>query len=72
MFPTPKSRDYRTGDKPESRRARRKRTNMWHSPDLNDVASPGGQLNTTWVEWLMGFPLGWTELDLSEMPSCHK
>jgi hypothetical protein len=20
----------------------------------------GGQLNPTWVEWLMGFPLGWT------------
>lgn len=23
----------------------------------------GGQLNPTWVEWLMGFPLGWTDLD---------
>lgn len=23
----------------------------------------GGQLNPTWVEWLMGFPAGWTELD---------
>ena len=22
----------------------------------------GGQLNPTWVEWLMGFPIGWTEL----------
>ena len=22
----------------------------------------GGQLNPTWVEWLMGFPLGWTDL----------
>jgi hypothetical protein len=21
-----------------------------------------GQLNPTWVEWLMGFPLHWTEL----------
>ena len=25
---------------------------------------PGGQLNPTWVEWLMGFPLGWTDLGL--------
>lgn len=24
----------------------------------------GGQLNPTWVEWLMGFPLGWTDIDL--------
>lgn len=22
----------------------------------------GGQLNPTWVEWLMGFPIGWTDL----------
>jgi NADH:ubiquinone oxidoreductase subunit F (NADH-binding) len=21
-----------------------------------------GQLNPAWVEWLMGFPIGWTEL----------
>lgn len=32
----------------------------------------GGQLNPTWVEWLMGFPLGWTDLNASEMPSSHK
>ena len=29
-----------------------------------DVA---GQLNPTWVEWLMGFPPGWTDLNASEM-----
>jgi hypothetical protein len=29
----------------------------------------GGSLNPTWVEWLMGFPLGWTALEPSEMPS---
>lgn len=28
-----------------------------------DVA---GQLNPTWVEWLMGFPQGWTDLNASE------
>ena len=28
----------------------------------------GGQLNPTWVEWLMGFPLGWTDLNVSETP----
>jgi hypothetical protein len=26
----------------------------------------GGQLNPMWVEWLMGFPLGWTDLEDSE------
>jgi len=27
-----------------------------------DVAANGGQLNPMWVEWLMGWPLGWTDL----------
>ena len=31
---------------------------------LSTVA--GGQLNPTWVEWLMGFPIGWTDLEPSE------
>lgn len=26
------------------------------------MASDGGQLNPTWVEWLMGWPIGWTDL----------
>lgn len=30
------------------------------------AAVVGGQLNPTWVEWLMGFPTGWTDLDASE------
>jgi hypothetical protein len=29
----------------------------------------GGSLNPTWVEWLMGFPLGWTDLEPSETAS---
>ncbi len=28
----------------------------------------GGQLNPTWVEWLMGFPIGWTDCEPSETP----
>jgi hypothetical protein len=32
----------------------------------------GGQLNPTWVEWLMGYPLGWTALKDSETPSSRK
>ena len=24
----------------------------------------GGKLNPQWVEWLMGFPIGWTDLDV--------
>lgn len=32
----------------------------------------GGSLNPTWVEWLMGFPLGWTDCEDSATPSSPK
>lgn len=52
-YATPQARDYRTGQ-----------TDQWEDPErtrnLNDQV--GGQLNPTWVEWLMGWPLGWTDL----------
>jgi hypothetical protein len=28
----------------------------------------GGSLNPTWVEWLMGYPSGWTDLSVSVTP----
>ena len=31
-------------------------------------AAVGGALNPTWVEWLMGFPTGHTDLNPSETP----
>jgi hypothetical protein len=36
-----------------------------NTPNLNAIL--GGQLNPSWVEWLMGWPLGWT--DLQPMPT---
>jgi len=33
-----------------------------------DSSVVGGQLNPMWVEWLMGFPTGWTDLEHSETP----
>lgn len=54
MYATPQHRDFRTGQKSRWEDANRSR-------NLNDQV--GGQLNPTWVEWLMGFPIGWTELD---------
>jgi DNA (cytosine-5)-methyltransferase 1 len=27
------------------------------------TAGNGGKLNPMWVEWLMGFPAGWTDLE---------
>ena len=34
---------------------------------LGHQLKAGGSLNPTWVEWLMGWPLGWTDLNVLEM-----
>ena len=34
-------------------------------------AGNGGKLNPMWVEWLMGWPLGWTDLKPLEMDKSH-
>jgi hypothetical protein len=56
LFPTPTCNDAKN-DNPPSQRTENGR----HSDQLSVVA--GGSLNPDWVEWLMGFPPGWTELD---------
>jgi len=43
---------------------------------LNTAVSPeggsGGRLNPDWVEWLMGWPIGWTDLKPLEMDKFQK
>lgn len=53
MLPTPTSRDWRSGTGAQPREG--------HAPPLTDQV--GGQLNPDWVEWLMGWPIGWTSLE---------
>jgi hypothetical protein len=57
QFPTPTTMDHivRKAMRP-SREATGRKTGY-----LSEML-PGGQLNPTWVEWLMGWPLGWTDL----------
>lgn len=35
---------------------------------ISESGTPG-ELNPTWVEWLMGFPIGWTDYAVSVTPS---
>ena len=58
---TPTARDYKSGTGAQDRPG--------HSPPLSNVI--GGTLNPTWVEWLMGWPLGWTDLKPLEMDKSH-
>ena len=63
LWPTPCARAWRDNGKSPSELARHTKTLATHA---------GGPLNPTWVEWLMGFPVGWTELNNSGTPSSRK
>jgi hypothetical protein len=62
-WPTPKASDYKAAviwpqSKTKSRDMALRETIAERSPE-----TIGGKLNPMWVEWLMGFPLGWTDLE---------
>jgi hypothetical protein len=51
MWPTPTVQDSKNNGAPSQMHRNTKPLN----------AEVGGKLNPTWVEWLMGWPLGWTD-----------
>ena len=53
MFPTPTARDYKDNGRSPAELARN---------SVTLATRAGGSLNPQWVEWLMGYPEGWTEL----------
>ena len=53
-WPTPRAADGTTG-KSSERAVREGRSNNMLGTAV------GGTLNPAWVEWIMGFPLGWTK-----------
>jgi len=76
-FPTPNSRDWKDtmGNVPPSRAVGMRHTlgqrvahyiqhpeqsPMWPTPHSNSE-QVGNRLNPTWVEWLMGWPIHWTD-----------
>jgi hypothetical protein len=88
MWPTPTSRDWKDGSAQAcsnvpansllGREIHRFPTPGGTRPNDTDQISGrlanqiGGSLNPTWVEWLMGFPLGWTDLKDWATPSSRK
>ena len=61
-FATPLARDWRSGKASQA-------THDRNSRPLSEQI--GGSLNPTWVEWLMGWPIGWTDLKLSGTDKCR-
>ena len=70
-WPTPRSADHKgatSADAMSKAAARGFKPNL---PELTAAVSGGGKLNPTWVEWLMGWPLGWTDLKPLAMDKSH-
>ena len=68
-FPTPQSNDAKNAvvrHRTKSQQVMLGGTIATDNPELI-----GGQLNPTWVEWLMGWPLGMTDLKPLEMDKFH-
>jgi len=68
-WPTPSTRDHKGGY--IGGRIRNGKVS-WDTLDVavqhtDNQSKDGGQLNPTWVEWLIGWPLGWTDLKRLEM-----
>ena len=57
LWPTPSLSDSKNNGNP----SRMTRGGSWGGCELNTVV--GGALNPNWVEWLMGYPIGWTDLE---------
>lgn len=68
MFPTPTTGAGLCGGTGNYQQLKRLQVNgvITEEERRNMSQGNGGQLNPMWVEWLMGFPLGWTDLSASE------
>ena len=65
---TPAARDWKGAVKSGKRITKSGKTQSYGEQLPNIV---GGQLNPMWVEWLMGWPIGWTDLKPLEMDKSH-
>jgi len=65
LWPTPRQRDYKDAAyQPTWKEARDQATILPRQVLKNNT--PGGKLNPTFVEFLMGFPENWTKIDPTE------
>jgi hypothetical protein len=73
MFPTPRGSEGGTG-MCGGTGSMEMINKLKESGDITDeearsmIAGNGGQLSPLWVEWFMGYPIGWTDYEGSETP----
>ena len=71
LLPTPTARDWKDSGKAVINSDRNLLPQKVARSDKEKWVKGGGSLNPTWVEWLMGYPSGWTDLSPSETVSSH-
>ncbi len=72
LWPTPNASDCRDRGN-MSQPVIQRRATQGKQLNLSMVVSPtSGQLNPLWVEWLMGYPIGWSACAPSATPSSRK
>jgi len=65
-WPTPCTRDYKGANAKDGLTRNDGKSRMDQLPNAvahGDKPEPSGSLNPTWVEWLMGWPIGWTSME---------
>ena len=68
MWGTPRAAMGETRNHTVYERSLDKPQNLENQVATSNPSAIGGKLNPMWVEWLMGFPLGWTDLEDSATP----
>lgn len=69
MWPTPAARDYKGAngfERTKKKLENGERAQMGQLPNavmMEEGKQISGSLNPQWVEWLMGYPEGWTDLE---------
>ena len=86
FWPTPQHRDFRTGEAhrftdPKRSQNLNDAVALWPTPKAQEPDNPcswtakyegSAALNPAFVEWLMGFPAGWTSLTAEELQAVLK
>ena len=86
LWPTPQHRDFRTGEAhrftdPKRSQNLNDAVALWPTPKAQEPDNPcswtakyegSAALNPAFVEWLMGFPAGWTSLTAEELQAVLK
>lgn len=67
LLPTPRAGDYKGATSATAAAQARARGFSPNLPELIAEEANGGRLNPLWVEWLMGFPIGASDLKPLEM-----